>query len=165
MNVCRAADDNSDVVFETNDTWRITPGERSHPARKLNQQLAGFQSLPGGDAMTIVERAVGPVVMLELSGRLVLGEGDEQLKGRVRDLLKQGTTHVMLNMVDVTYVDSSGLGALVGVSLSARHQGGVVTLVTPSKRLMELLTVARLQAVVNVCDSESQALRSLALPA
>jgi anti-sigma B factor antagonist len=115
--------------------------------------------------MTIEERTVGPVVMLELSGRLVLGEGDEQLKGRVRDLLKQGTTHVMLNMVDVTYVDSSGLGALVGVSLSARHHGGVVTLVTPSKRLMELLAVARLQAVVNVCDTESQALRSLALPA
>lgn len=115
--------------------------------------------------MTIGERTVGPVVMLELSGRLVLGEGDEQLKGKVKDLLSHGTTHVMLNMVDVTYVDSSGLGALVGVSLSARRQGGVVTLVTPSKRLMELLTVARLQAVVNICDSESQALRSLALPA
>lgn len=114
--------------------------------------------------MTIRERTVGPVVMLELSGRLVLGE-DEQLKGKVRDLLKQGTTHVMLNMVDVSYVDSSGLGALVGVSLSARHQGSVVTLVTPSKRLLELLAVARLQAVVNVCDSEAQALRNLALPA
>lgn len=115
--------------------------------------------------MTIGERTVGPVVMLELSGRLVLGEGDEQLKGRVTDLLSHGTTHVMLNMVDVTYVDSSGLGALVGVSLSARRQGGMVTLVTPSKRLMELLAVARLQTVVNVCDTESQALRSLPLPA
>jgi hypothetical protein len=50
------------------------------------------------------------------------------------------------------------------VSLSARHHGGGVTLVTPSRRLMELLTMARLQAVVNVCDTESQALRSLALP-
>jgi anti-sigma B factor antagonist len=73
------------------------------------------------------------------------GEGDAQLKGKVNDLLNHGTTHVMLNMVDVTYVDSSGLGALVGVSLSARHHGGGVTLVTPSKRLMELLTVARLR--------------------
>jgi len=115
--------------------------------------------------MTIVERAVGPVMMLELSGRLVHGEGDAQLKGKVNDLLTHGTTHVMLNMVDVTYVDSSGLGALVGVSLSARHHGGGVTLVTPSRRLMELLAMARLQAVVNVCDTESQALRSLALPA
>lgn len=115
--------------------------------------------------MTIAERTVGPVVMLELSGRLVHGEGDEQLKARVNDLLNHGTTHVMLNMVDVTYVDSSGLGALVGVSLSARHHGGLVTLVTPSRRLMELLSMARLQTVVNVCESESQALRSLPLPA
>jgi anti-sigma B factor antagonist len=115
--------------------------------------------------LIIEERTVGPVVILELSGRLVLGEGDEQLKGKVNDLLNHGTTHVLLNVGDVTYVDSSGLGALVGVSLSARRHGGAVTLVTPSKRLMELLAVARLQAVVNVCDSETQALRSLATPA
>ena len=115
--------------------------------------------------MTIGERVVGPVTVLELSGRLVLGEGDEPLKGKVKDLMQQGSTHVMLNMTDVSYVDSAGLGALVGVSLSARHQGRTITLVNPSKRLVELLTMARLQHVVNVCDSEAQALGKLAPPA
>ena len=73
--------------------------------------------------MTIGERTMGAATVLELSGRLVLGDGDEPLKGKVRDLMLQGATHVMLNMTDVTYIDSAGLGALVGVSLSARHQG------------------------------------------
>jgi anti-sigma B factor antagonist len=108
--------------------------------------------------MTIGERTMGAATVLELSGRLVLGDGDEPLKGKVRDLMKQGATHVMLNMTDVTYIDSAGLGALVGVSLSARHQGRVITLVNPSKRLMELLKIARLQNVVKCCDSEAQAL-------
>ena len=108
--------------------------------------------------MTIGERVVGPATVLELSGRLVLGEGDEPLRGKVRDLMQQGATHVMLNMTDVSYVDSAGLGALVGVSLSARKHGRVITLVNPSQRLLELLKTARLQHVVKVCDSEAQAL-------
>jgi anti-anti-sigma factor len=66
----------------------------------------------------------------------------------------------MLNMTDVTYIDSAGVGALVGVSLSARHQGRMLTLVNPSKRLQELLAIARLQQVVRVCESESQALEA-----
>jgi anti-sigma B factor antagonist len=108
--------------------------------------------------MTIGERTMGAATVLELSGRLVLGEGDEPLKGKVKDLMQQGATHVMLNMTEVTYIDSAGLGALVGVSLSARHQGRVITLVNPSKRLIELLTTARLHNVVKCCDSEAQAL-------
>ena len=108
--------------------------------------------------MTIGERTMGAATVLELSGRLVLGDGDEPLKGKVKALMLQGATHVMLNMTDVTYIDSAGLGALVGVSLSARHQGRVITLVNPSKRLLELLATARLQSVVKVCDSEAQAL-------
>ena len=108
--------------------------------------------------MTIGERTLGAATVLELSGRLVMGDGDEPLKGKVRDLMKQGATHVMLNMTDVTYIDSAGLGALVGVSLSARHQGRVITLVNPSKRLIELLTTARLQNVVKCCASEAQAM-------
>ena len=108
--------------------------------------------------MTIGERVVGPVTVLELSGRLVLGDGDEPLKGKVKDLMQQGATYVMLNMTDVTYVDSAGLGALAGLSLSARNQGREITVLNPSKRLLELLCMARLQHVVAVCDSEAQAL-------
>jgi anti-sigma B factor antagonist len=110
--------------------------------------------------MTIGERTNGAATVLELSGRLVLGDGDEPLRGRVRDLMQRGATHVMLNMTDVTYIDSAGVGALVGVSLSARHQGRMLTLVNPSKRLQELLAIARLQQVVRVCESESQALEA-----
>jgi anti-sigma B factor antagonist len=114
--------------------------------------------------MTIGERVMGPATVLELSGRLVLGDGDEPLKGKVKDLMQQGATHVMLNMTDVTYVDSAGLGALVGVSLSARHQGREITLVNPSQRLLDLLCMARLRHVVKVCDSEAQALGYLPDP-
>ena len=110
--------------------------------------------------MTIGERVVGPATVLELTGRLVLGDGDEPLKGKVKALLHQGTSHVMLNMTGVTYVDSAGLGALVGLSLTARQQGRAVTLVNPSARLLELLAMARLQNVVTVFDSEAQALNT-----
>ena len=108
--------------------------------------------------MMIGERVVGPATVLELTGRLVLGDGDEPLKGKVKALLLQGASHVMLNMTGVTYVDSAGLGALVGLSLTARQQGRAVTLVNPSQRLVELLAMAKLQNVVTVCDSEAQAL-------
>ena len=108
--------------------------------------------------MTIGERVVGPATVLELTGRLVLGDGDEPLKGKVKALLLQGASHVMLNMTGVTYVDSAGLGALVGLSLTARQQGRAVTLVNPSQRLVELLAMAKLQNVVTVCASEAQAL-------
>lgn len=112
--------------------------------------------------MTIQERAMGSIVVLDLNGRLVLGDDDALLKDTVSGLLKQGRTHVLLNMSDVSYVDSSGIGVLVGTSLTAKSAGGAVKLLNPSKRVRDALSIARLLTVLEICESEAAALESFA---
>jgi anti-anti-sigma factor len=111
--------------------------------------------------MTITERAIESVVVLDLNGRLCLGDGDELLKGTVRRLIQSGRKHVMLNLTNVSYADSSGLGALMAVFLDAKKQGGVVRLHSPSQRLHDLLVMTNLFAVLEISGSEAQALASL----
>jgi anti-sigma B factor antagonist len=111
-------------------------------------------------SMTIEERTVGSMVVLHVSGRITLGDGEGLLKEAVTNLLKQGRANLLLNMAEVSYVDSSGLGALVGSSLAAKRQGGAVKLLNPSKRLHDLLSMSRLLQVIEVCDSEARALES-----
>jgi anti-sigma B factor antagonist len=107
--------------------------------------------------MTIRERAVDSVVILDLAGRLVLGDGDQLLKETVQNLVASGRKHVVLNLAEVSYVDSSGLGSLVAAFLGARKQGGAVKLASPSKRLHDLLAMAKLLTVLDVSDSEAKA--------
>lgn len=108
--------------------------------------------------MTIHERAIGSATVLTLKDKLVLGEGDEQLKSKVSELLESGSKQIIIDMGDVAYVDSAGLGALVSTALGARHQGCALQLVRPSTRLQQLIAMARLQSVICVCESEEQAL-------
>jgi anti-sigma B factor antagonist len=110
--------------------------------------------------MTIQERAVESVVVLDLGGRLVLDDGDGLLKERVQQLIARGSRHIVLNLADVSYVDSAGLGALVAVFLDSRKQGGSVKLLSPSKRLRDLLTMARLLTVLEIGESEPEAIAS-----
>jgi anti-sigma B factor antagonist len=110
--------------------------------------------------MTIRERAVESVVVLDLAGRLVLGDGDQLLKDTVQNLMASGRKFVVLNLADVSYVDSSGLGSLVAVFLSARKQGGALKLLNPSKRLHDLLAIAKLLTVLDISESEAQAVAS-----
>ena len=114
--------------------------------------------------MTIEERHVGTGVVLDIGGRLVLHDGDSDLKTRVDGLLTEGRRHIVLNLRDVSYVDSAGLGALVGVCLAARKLEGGVRLLQPSKRLLDLLTMAKLLSVVDICESEGEAFASLGVP-
>ena len=104
-----------------------------------------------------MERADGEAIVLDISGRLVLHEGDGPLKDKVGTLLKQGSRQILLNLGDVQFVDSAGLGAIVGVCLAAKKQGGVVRLLNPSKRLQELLTMAKLQSVVDIYRPDAPA--------
>jgi anti-sigma B factor antagonist len=113
-----------------------------------------------GGAMTIQERAIGSVVVLDMSGRLVLGDGDQLLKERLSSHLRQGNRQVVLNVSNLSYVDSSGLGVIVGSVLAARSQGGALRLVNPSSRLHQLLAMAKLLTVVDVCASEEEAVGS-----
>jgi anti-sigma B factor antagonist len=114
--------------------------------------------------MTIEERRRGSVVVLDVSGRLVLGDGDQFLKERVASHFENGNRHVVLNVSKLSYVDSSGLGAIVGSFLAARGLGGALRLVNPSTRLHQLLAMAKLLTVVDVCESEEEAVESFGVP-
>jgi anti-sigma B factor antagonist len=110
--------------------------------------------------MTIQERAIGTVVVLDISGRLVLDDGEATLKHRMSTLLERGIHQVVLNVSEVSYVDSAGLGALVSSFLGAKRQGVALRLLNPSERLHELLSMAKLLPIIHVCQSEAQALES-----
>jgi anti-anti-sigma factor len=114
--------------------------------------------------MTIEERAIGSVVVLDVSGRLVLGDGDQPLKERLASHFDKGNRHILLNVSNLSYVDSSGLGVIVGSFLAARTVGGALRLVNPSSRLHQLLAMAKLLTVVHVCGSEEEAVDSFGVP-
>ena len=108
--------------------------------------------------MTIQERAVGSVTVLDLSGKLVLGDGDTLLKDKIHSLVFQGRKQLVLNMGDVSYVDSSGLGALVASSVTAKNNGAQIKLVSLTKRLHDLLSIAKLLTVFDSYDTEQDAI-------
>ena len=119
-------------------------------ARNSRRSLAAYMSFiplinenagPNGGAMTIEERAIGSVVVLDVSGRLVLGDGDQLLKERVASHFDKGNRQVVLNVSNLSYVDSSGLGVIVASFLATRTVGGALRLVNPSSRLHQLLAM------------------------
>ena len=110
--------------------------------------------------MTLTERRVGDVTVLDLNGRLVLDEGDAVLRQRVRALVEEGRPRIVLNLRDVTYIDSCGIGALIATFVSVRRKGGdmrMVHLTTRSRRLME---ISKLMTVFRIFDAEDEALAS-----
>lgn len=112
--------------------------------------------------MTIQERVVGSVTVLDLSGKLVLGDGDTLLKDKIHSLVFQGRKQIILNMGGVNYMDSSGLGALVASSVTAKNNAGQIKLVNLTKRLQDLLAIAKLLTVFEAYDSEAEAINSFA---
>ena len=112
--------------------------------------------------MTIQERASGSVTILDLDGKLVLGDGDVLLKDKIHSLVFQGKKQIVLNMGGVNYVDSSGLGALIAVSLTSRSNGGQIRLLNLTKRLSDLLSIAKLTTVYDTYDNEAAAVKSFA---
>jgi anti-sigma B factor antagonist len=110
--------------------------------------------------MTIQERAVGSVTVLDLSGKLVLGDGDTLLKDKIHSLVFQGRKQIILNMGGVAYVDSSGLGALVASSVTGKNSGAQIKLVSLTKRLQDLLSIAKLLTVFESYDTEADAINS-----
>jgi anti-sigma B factor antagonist len=115
--------------------------------------------------MTIQERVVGSVNILDLGGKLVLGDGDMLLKDKIHSLVFQGRKQIVLNMGGVSYVDSSGLGALVASSVTAKNNGGQIKLVSLTKRLQDLLAIAKLLTVFECYDSDDEAVTSFAAQA
>ena len=110
--------------------------------------------------MQIEERAVGDVMMLDLKGKITLGEGDELLKDKVNSLVNQGHKKILLNLADVPYIDSAGLGEIVRTYTTVSRQGGSLKLLNLTKRITDLLSITKLLTVFETFDSENEAVRS-----
>ena len=115
--------------------------------------------------MQIEERAVGDVVVLDLKGRITLGEGDELLKDKVNGLVNQGQKKIILNLADVPYVDSAGLGEIVRTYTTVSRQGGSLKLLNLTKRITDLLSITKLLTVFETFESEPEAVRSFSASA
>jgi anti-sigma B factor antagonist len=110
--------------------------------------------------MQIAERETGSVTVLDLSGKITLGEGDNQLKDKLNSLLHQGKKNVLFNLAEVNYVDSAGLGALVMAYTTVTREGGSLKLLNVTRKLQDLLSITKLLTVFETFDSEDEALRS-----
>src|SRR5260221_13370737 len=110
--------------------------------------------------MQIQERAVGDVMVLDLKGKITLGEGDELLKDKVNSLVNQGHKKIVLNLADVPYIDSAGVGEIGRTYTTVRLQGGSRKLLNLTKRVTDLLSITKLLTVFETFDSENEAVRS-----
>ena len=110
--------------------------------------------------MQISERAVGDVMLVDLKGKITLGEGDELLKDKVNSLINQGQRKIVLNLAEVPYLDSAGLGEVVRAYTTVSRQGGALKLLNLTKRISDLLAITKLLTVFETFDSEAEAVRS-----
>jgi anti-sigma B factor antagonist len=115
--------------------------------------------------MQIDERFVGDVVVLDLKGKITLGEGDELLKDKVNSLVNQGYKKIVLNLEGVPYIDSAGLGEVVRTYTTVSRQGGNLKLLNLTKRITDLLSITKLLTVFETFDSESAAVQSFSASA
>jgi len=103
-------------------------------------------------------RQVDGVTIVDLSGRITLGEGSVVLRDAIKDLLGKGQKKILLNLGDVSYIDSSGIGELVSAFTSVRNQGGELKLLHLTKKVHDLLQITKLYTVFDVKDDEAGAI-------
>ncbi|HLI63956.1 MAG TPA: STAS domain-containing protein [Terriglobales bacterium] len=102
-------------------------------------------------------RQIDGVTIVDLSGRITLGEGSVVLRDTIKDLLSKGQKKILLNLGDVSYIDSSGIGELVSAFTSVRNQGGELKLLHLTKKVHDLLQITKLYTVFDVKDDEATA--------
>lgn len=112
--------------------------------------------------LTMMERMIDDVTILDLSGSIRLGEEEAHLREKVKSLLAAGRTKILLNLEQVDYIDSSGIGALVYSFTTARKQGGYLKLLNLSQRVHDVLTLTKLLSVFEEFKDEDEAVRSFA---
>ena len=110
--------------------------------------------------MQIEQRSAGEVIVLDLKGKMTLGEGDELLKDKIGSLVSQGKKKILLNLEAVPYIDSAGLGEIVRTYTTVSRQGGNLKLVNLTKRITDLLSITKLLTVFETFDNEPEALKS-----
>lgn len=112
----------------------------------------------------MVEKLVDDVMLLDLRGRITLGEETEALRTRIKQLVEAGYARIILNLQEVNYIDSVGLSTLVASYTSARKQGGDVKLLHLTTQVHDLLQITRLSTVFEIYDNLEEAQRSFASP-
>ena len=110
--------------------------------------------------MQIDERVVQGVTILDLKGKMTLGEGDELLKDKINSLIQQDKKQLILNLDGVPYIDSAGLGEIVRTYTTVSRQGGKLKLLNLTKRIQDLLAITKLLTVFETYDTESEAVKS-----
>ncbi len=110
--------------------------------------------------MKIMTRTIGDVRILDCSGKITLGEGTMVVRNKVRDLVQSGVKKIVLNLADVSYIDSSGIGELVSTYTTVTTGGGQLKLLNLTKKFNELLAVTKLLTVFQVFDNEQAVLAS-----
>src|ERR1700760_156245 len=110
--------------------------------------------------MKVSTRQLDGVTILDLSGRITLGEGSVQLRDAIRDLISKGSKSILLNLGDVNYIDSSGLGELVSAFTTAKNQGATLKLLNLTKKVKDVLQLTKLYTVFDIYDDEASAIAS-----
>jgi anti-sigma B factor antagonist len=132
----------------------------------IRQATGGGQAASPGTVrleeigMQIEERVVDGVTILDLKGKMTLGEGDELLKDKINSLIQQEKKKLLLNLEGVPYIDSAGLGEIVRTYTTVSRQGGKLKLLNLTKRIQDLLAITKLLTVFETYENESDAIKS-----
>jgi anti-sigma B factor antagonist len=110
--------------------------------------------------LNIQQRQAGDVTIIDLSGKITIGEGSVQLREAVRKALEEGKKKIILNLGDVSYVDSSGIGELVSSYTTTNNNGGQLKLLNLTKKIQDLLMITKLLTVFETFDNEAAAIQS-----
>ncbi len=110
--------------------------------------------------ITISERQAGDVSILDLSGKVTIGEGSVALRNAIRRMLGEGKSKILLNLGGVGYVDSSGIGELVSSFTAVNKEGGTLKLLNLTQKIQDLLAITKLLTVFDVYENEAEALAS-----
>ena len=113
-------------------------------------------------SVKLTTRQVGDVTVIDVAGRITLGEGSSALREALRDLVSKNQKKILLNLGEVTYIDSSGIGELVSGFTTVTNSGGALKLLNLNKRVKDLLQITKLYTVFDVHEDEAAAIRSFA---
>ncbi len=113
-------------------------------------------------SIQVTTRQVGDVSVVDVAGRITLGEGASSLRETIRGMVTQGNKKILLNLGEVSYIDSSGIGELVSAFTTVTNHGGKLKLLGLTKRVKDLLQITKLYTVFEVFDDEAEAVRSFA---
>lgn len=113
-------------------------------------------------SVKITHRQVGDVTVVDANGRITLGEGASVFRDMIKDLATKGNKKILINLSDVSYIDSSGIGEMVSSFTTVTNHGGQLKLLGLTKRVKDLLQITKLYTVFEVFEDESAAVRSFA---